>query len=260
MNKGRGAVAEKLKEGDVTDQKIRGLIVSEIQDIKSKLDGLARKDLLAAIDVFEVGLGYLYQAVDAKSNSATTPERKGRIKEENCDEPSPPSPAAAVNTVSLASGMRNIELSELDETTKSALSYAAKRFEMAREKATEASNNEALSTIDRVTAIRYRVMATMLESAIETVGSAGDLSSLAVKKALKRALCLGQFQKRSSPPGQTPGHLTFLKMLDQIPRYMGRFQGQMPHWLGTKSQNFHNLYGNDERIIVKEIFGSQSMA
>ena len=38
---------------------------------------------------------------------------------------------------------------------------------------------------------------------------------------------------------------------------MGRFQGQMPHWLRMKSQNFHNLSGNDERI-VKEIFGSQS--
>ena len=60
-------------------------------------------------------------------------------------------------------------------------------------------------------------------------------------------------------PGQTPGHLTFLKMLDQIPHYMGRFQGQMPHWLGMKSQNFHNLSGNDERI-VKEIFGPQSTA
>ena len=74
-----------------------------------------------------------------------------------------------------------------------------------------------------------------------------------------RGLCLGQFQKRSSPPGQTPGHLTFLKMLDQIPRYMGRFQGQMPHWLGLKSQNFHNLSGIDERI-AKEIFVSQSTA
>ena len=61
------------------------------------------------------------------------------------------------------------------------------------------------------------------------------------------------------PPGQTPGHLTFLKMLDQIPRYMGRFQGQMPHWLGMKSQNFHSLSGIDKRI-VEEIFGSQSMA
>ena len=61
------------------------------------------------------------------------------------------------------------------------------------------------------------------------------------------------------PPRQTPGHLTFLKMLDQIPRYMGRFQGQMPHWLGMKSQNFHSLSGIDERI-VEEIFGSQSTA
>ena len=40
---------------------------------------------------------------------------------------------------------------------------------------------------------------------------------------------------------------------------MGRFQGQMPYWLGRKSQNFHNLSGIDERI-VKEIFGSQSTA
>ena len=48
------------------------------------------------------------------------------------------------------------------------------------------------------------------------------------------------------PPGQTPGHLTFLKILDQIPRYMGRFQGQMPHWLGLKSQNFYSLSGIDE--------------
>ena len=61
------------------------------------------------------------------------------------------------------------------------------------------------------------------------------------------------------PPGQTPGHLTFLKMRDQIPRYMGRFQGQMPHWLGMKSQNFHSLSGIDERI-VEEIFGSRSTA
>ena len=40
---------------------------------------------------------------------------------------------------------------------------------------------------------------------------------------------------------------------------MGCFQGQMPHWLALKSQNFHNLSGIDERI-TEEIFGSQSMA
>ena len=38
MNKGRDKAAERLKEGDVTDQKFRGLIVREIDEIKSKLD------------------------------------------------------------------------------------------------------------------------------------------------------------------------------------------------------------------------------
>ena len=56
----------------------------------------------------------------------------------------------------------------------------------------------------------------------------------------------GSIPKAIIPPRETPGHLTFLKMIDQIPRYMGRFQGQMPHWLGLKSQNFHNLSGIDE--------------
>ena len=31
------------------------------------------------------------------------------------------------------------------------------------------------------------------------------------------------------PPGQTPGHLTFLKHFGQIPRYVASLDGQMPH-------------------------------
>ena len=32
-----------------------------------------------------------------------------------------------------------------------------------------------------------------------------------------------------APPGQTPGHLTFLKNFGQIPRYVTSLDGQMPH-------------------------------
>ena len=53
VNKGRDKAAEKLKDGDVTDQKFRGLIVREIDDIKLQLKGLARKDLLASISFFK---------------------------------------------------------------------------------------------------------------------------------------------------------------------------------------------------------------
>ena len=187
VNKGRDVAAEKLKEGDVTDKKIRDLIIREVEDIKSKLDGLSRKDLLAAVDSFETGLRYLYKGIDAKrSGEVTAAEATERIKEEHCNEASSSSLTDAVKTVSLAA--ENIELANFDETTKNAFSQAKKRFEMAREKATDASNNEALSTFDRITAIRYRVMATLLESAMETVGTACDLSSLSVKSALENAL------------------------------------------------------------------------
>ena len=59
VNKGRDKAAEKLKDGDITNQKFRGLIVREIDDIKSKLDGLSRKDLLASISFFEEGIELL---------------------------------------------------------------------------------------------------------------------------------------------------------------------------------------------------------
>ena len=59
------------------------------------------------------------------------------------------------------------------------------------------------------------------------------------------------------PPGQTPGHLTFLKMPDQIPRYMGRFLGQMPHWLGLKSHRvgffFFFVFASSIYIKINEI-------
>ena len=67
VNKGRDKAAEKLKEGDLTDQNLRDLIVREMYDVKSKLDGLARKDLLAAIDYFEEGLVLLSDVVHSRS-------------------------------------------------------------------------------------------------------------------------------------------------------------------------------------------------
>ena len=69
VDKARDSAAEKLKEGDVTDKKIRELIQREINDIKSKLDALSRKDLLTAIDAFQAGVRYLYQALEIGSET-----------------------------------------------------------------------------------------------------------------------------------------------------------------------------------------------
>ena len=197
VNKGRDDTAERLKDGDVADQKFRAVIVGEMEDIKTKLDGLARKDLLAAIDAFETGLGYLYLAIDAEAGETTT-----EAAETFQEKLSSPSPTAAAKTVAVITEMKRTKLTEFSDKTKRALFQAKERFKMAREEATRAFNNEALSTFNRVTAIRYRVMATMLGSAIEAVATACDLSTLSVENALENALpeCEQCLQKLNSLP------------------------------------------------------------
>ena len=154
VNKGRDKAAEKLKDGDVTDQKFRGLIVREIDDIKSQLKGLARKDLLASISFFKEGIELLYEVF----GKARRKREHGTIKEEAT------AGTASAEAVSLAKGMRRLELTDLNESALKVLSNAKKRFEETRRKATEAFANEALELSDRVLAMQYRVMATILET------------------------------------------------------------------------------------------------
>ena len=150
VNKGRDKAAEKLKDGDMTDQRFRGLIVREIDDIKSKLDGLSRKDLGASISSFKEGIVLLYEVFN-----------KARIRNEFG---AATAQAACAEALTLAEEMTMLKLTGLDESAKRKLSSAKERFKHAREKASEAFNNEALEISDRILAMQYRVMATILET------------------------------------------------------------------------------------------------
>ena len=151
VNKGRDKLAEKLNEGDVTDQKFRGLIVREIDEIKSKLDGLARKDLLASISLFKEGIELLYEVFE----SARSSSQHRAI-----------TAAATVGAeqFDIAKEIRNLELSSLDESATRKLGRAKKRFEEARLEAIRAFSNEALELPDRLLAMQYRLMAAILET------------------------------------------------------------------------------------------------
>ena len=172
-------VADKLKDGDVTDKKIRELIQREIKDIKSKLDASSRKDLLTAIDAFEAGIRYLYQALDIDSETirSTTSSKQTQIKAAKAP--------ALITTIEPA--IKNIGISEFGVEVKESILEAKKRFQMAREEATKAFNNEALDTLHRITAVQYRVMAAMLESVAKSLAATTDLSSLSLKSALQSA-------------------------------------------------------------------------
>ena len=150
VNKGRDKAAEKLKDGDITDQRFRGLIVREIDDIKSKLDGLSRKDLGASISSFKEGIMLLYEVFN-----------KARIRNEYG---AATAQAACAEALTLAEEMTMLKPTGLDESAKRKLSSAKERFKHAREKASEAFNNEALEISERILAMQYRVMATILET------------------------------------------------------------------------------------------------
>ena len=232
VKKGRDVAAEKLKDGDVTDQKLRGLIVSELNDIKGKLDALSQKDLKAAVDFFGTGLKNLNGAVVAMRGanvSVEAGEVSERNEEEDFEELALPSDTDPGKTIAVAAGIRNMQLTELDETTKSLLSDAQENFRLAVENATHACNNEALSTFDRITAIRYRVMAAMLKSAAETVRSTGDL-----KSTLQKAL---------------PECEQCLKKLNSLPAVQNSFKVELSKGL----LNIRGQFGKDERMQIISI-------
>ena len=228
VDKGRDVAAERMKEGDVTDQKFRSLIVRDLKEIHNKLDALSQKDLKAAVDFFETGLGCLYRAFDTmrRANVSLGAAQVSKRNEEDDFKQIQPSDTDPEKTIVLADGIRNMQLTELDETTKSLLSDAQEKFRLAVENATHACNNEALSTFDRITAIRYRVMAAMLKSAAETVRSTGDL-----KSTLQKAL---------------PECEQCLKKLNSLPAVQNSFKAEL-------SQGFLNIrgrFGKDERMQI----------
>ena len=151
VNKGRDKLAERLNEGDVTDQKFRGLIVREIDEIKSKLDGLARKDLLASISLFKEGIELLYEVFES-----ARPSSEHRAVEAAA--------TACVEPFDIGKEMRKLQLTALDESATRKLSTAMETFGEARLEAVKAFSNEALELPDRLLAMQYRLMATILRA------------------------------------------------------------------------------------------------
>jgi hypothetical protein len=156
-NKARDVAAYKLKGGDITDEKIREIVVRELSDIKSKLDGLSRRDLLSSYGFLKEGVNFLYASLDKSKDDGENAIRNGFQDE--------------TSTVrnSDRSGILNgtLELSSVVEKLKSIsgkeFESAKKRFEEARKTATYAFWNEALSIKDRIFAAKLRVCSEILE-------------------------------------------------------------------------------------------------
>ena len=156
-NKARDATANSLEGGDVTDTKIREIVVRELNDIKTKLDGLARKDLLSGYTYLQEGVQLLNDSLDKSKE-----EQKAVMNEDKHD--------GSVTSSTMPSGVDILNDALQHPETMGRLKIESNQSEMAeecfkdaRKKATDAFCNEALSIQDRIFATKLRVVAKILE-------------------------------------------------------------------------------------------------
>ena len=145
-NKARDSTAAILQGGEVPDENIREIVVSELNDIKTKLQGLLRnKDLLSSYKFLQEGVDLL--------NVSLNKLKLGH--------------KAMLDDVQDRGGSEALELShamgKLKINSDKEFESAKERFKDARKTATHAFCNEALSTKDRIFAAKLRIVSEILE-------------------------------------------------------------------------------------------------
>ena len=173
-DKARGSAANKLKDGDLADEKLREIILKDLTDIKSKLDCLSLKDLDSSFSFLKEGIELLNIALNKSSQDEKASE--GPLNE-----------AKSVVNAS-ASGVLNAVLSLPQATERLKISSeerfvsAKDCFKASRESATHAFNNKSLRIKDRIMACKLRVVARILESGLDDPDAATTACLLALKK------------------------------------------------------------------------------
>ena len=146
-NKALDSTASNLKDGDVTDVKIRQVIVRELTNINTKLDCISRKDLSSSYCFLKEGVDLLNDAIDKSKLEHPA------VRNETCDE------LDILNeALELPEAMEKIKINSKKE-----FESATMRFRDARIKATEAFSNEALDIDDRIFAAKLRIVSEILE-------------------------------------------------------------------------------------------------
>ena len=151
--------AAELKDGDSAG-KIGLMIVRELEDIKSRCDGLARKDLLTILSYLKEGIGRLCMCLEKEPDlevaTDQTPEDQVETSRMSC--------VAQSKNLNEA-----LELSHAIEKLENSSAFtrfvsAKDRFGEARKRAAETFCNTALSTADRILATKCRVISSILEN------------------------------------------------------------------------------------------------
>ena len=260
----RNEAADKLeKGGDVTDEKWENRIADDLHNIKKKLDGLSRKDLLASCDFLEQGIVAVKAALD---------EAKPTSKDEaNADQDDGSKTTESTTRSESDSGVQLREAIELLTTIQkrnntSSLVAAKECFKTAREEATRAFNNEALSLADRIMATKFRVVAQILECLQDT--KAAVTACMLVLEKLHNLPAIGKtfsayfkgaIKSKLHKDSRLENMKSVLSLNFGISGFVARFTGELPNinkWprihLPTRGETIHPLV--IDPLVVMEIF------
>ena len=161
-NKLRDYIAQRLNEGDINDSELKQIIVRELDDIKTKIDGQARAELLASLSFFEEGVTRLYISCEKSSTSqARTEDDESEGAIAIGVERSPVSHVEG-EVIDTASHFQKRIGTDLKIASEKRYQFAKKSFENSSESATKAFNNTVLSTEDRVMAGKLRIASQIL--------------------------------------------------------------------------------------------------
>ncbi|CAB4020932.1 Hypothetical predicted protein [Paramuricea clavata] len=157
-NKARDSAANKLEDEDLSDEKLREIIVKDLADIKSKLDCLSLKDLDSSYSFLKEGVQLLNFALD-KSNE----------DQKASEGPTDDATRVYMNDTDIFNAALSLPqaIQQLKISSDKRFGSAQDCFKASREAATHAFNNKSLSIKDRIMACKLRMAARILESGLE---------------------------------------------------------------------------------------------
>ena len=261
-DKARDSAADKLKDGDLTDETMRKMVVKDLTDIKTKLDSLSLKDLKASYSFLKEGVKLLNLTLDQstedqKASEGSADETKGVI---NCT----------------ASGVLNAALSLPQEIQRLKISSdkrfvsARDRFKASREAATHAFNNESLSIKDRIMACKLRVAATILESGLEDPKAAitacllslEELHSLPAIQEMFSVFLKGGLKSRLNKSERLENMMSVLFINHALYDFATKYSSESRNlltWPGIelKARTFHPIL-NAQEVMMKTSSSGES--
>ena len=274
LNKARKIVADGLKDGDVTYEKLRAVMIEDLHDVARKIDGLARKDLKASYLLLEEGVVELQAALDKaqkqvdkveasctqNDRSGVTPTTSGNMSETLNE-------AIALSTA----------IQKLETTSSHQIVSAKECFFQAHLKATEAFSNDALSLAERIMATKLRIVSKILECLQDVKPAAencwsflGDLNKLPGTGDAFSTYFKGGIKPKLFVPAQLENIKSVLSLNFAVSDLIAKFSGELPdlkkwprihlprtvlQFLLRRRETIHPLFLDID--LVKEIFEQQ---